>query len=98
MAKESVEIIFSGIMTGKYSSVQNALKDITAETISDEDVSIMLDEIILENASIIDKQGMRSLNPIMGIAMKKMRGKASGEMINALLHKKIQSICDKNNL
>ena len=43
-------------MTGKYSSVQNAVEGITAETISDEDVSIMLDEILSENASIIDKQ------------------------------------------
>ena len=97
ISKESVEIIFSDIMTGKYSSVQNAVEGITAETISDEDVSIMLDEILSENESIIDKQGMRALNPIMGIAMKKMRGKASGEMINGLLHKKLQLKCEKKN-
>ena len=37
ISKESVEIIFSDIMTGKYSSVQNAVEG--TETISDEDVS-----------------------------------------------------------
>ena len=37
--------------------------------------------LLSEQSISIDKQGMRALNPIMGIAMKKMRGKASGEMI-----------------
>ncbi len=97
ISKESVEIIFSGVMTGKYSSVQNAIEDIASESISSKDVSAMLDAILSDNASIIDRQGMRALNPLMGIAMKKMRGKASGEMINELLNKKLESKCNKKN-
>ncbi|MDI1496049.1 MAG: glutamyl-tRNA(Gln) amidotransferase subunit E [Cenarchaeum symbiont of Oopsacas minuta] len=98
ISKESVEIIFSDLMSGKYSSVQNAVKDITADSISDDEVSMILDALLLENTAIIDKQGMRALNPLMGIAMKKMRGKTSGQMINKLLNKKLQSRCNKKNL
>jgi glutamyl-tRNA(Gln) amidotransferase subunit E len=38
----------------------------------------------------VKNQKERSIGPLMGIAMKKLRGKASGEMINKLLLKNIK--------
>ena len=45
---------------------------------------------------LIKKQGSHSIGSLMGIAMKSLRGKGSGEEINPLLQKKIADITNKN--
>ena len=61
-------------------------------SVSDDEISRQLDEIISNNEKIIEKQGLRAVSPLMGIAMKDLRGKASGEKINKLLIQKIENI------
>jgi len=41
---------------------------------------------------MIRKQGERSSSPLMGMAMKVLRGKISGEKINQMLKDRIQKI------
>jgi len=56
----------------------------------------IVDEIIQKNLELIKNQGSHSIGSLMGIAMKSLRGKASGEKINQLLQKKIIEILNKN--
>ena len=41
---------------------------------------------------IVRKLGKNAVTTLMGIAMKEVRGKASGKIVNDLLRKKIQNI------
>ena len=43
-----------------------------------------------KNQEIIKNQKERAIGPLMGIAMKELRGKASGEIINNLLLENIK--------
>ena len=53
--------------------------------------------IISNSEKIIEKQGERAIGPLMGMAMKELRGKVSGEKINQLLLEKIQKkLASKN--
>ena len=52
----------------------------------------MLDEIVQKNAEKIQQEQIRALSGLMGIAMKEVRGKASGKKINQKLKEKIQKI------
>jgi len=41
---------------------------------------------------LVRKLGKNAVTTLMGIAMKEVRGKASGKIVNDLLQKKIQNI------
>lgn len=92
ITKESIEIIFENIMAGKSNSLEEAIKNTSIETLDEAKLEKIIEKITNENRGIIENQKERAIGPLMGIAMKNLRGKASGEMINKLLIKNIKKI------
>ena len=92
ITKESIEIIFENIMAGKSNSLDEAIKNTSIETLDEAKLEEIIEKITNENKGIIENQKERAIGPLMGIAMKNLRGKASGEMINKLLLKNIKKI------
>ena len=90
LSKESIEIIFEQIMSGKSLTVEAAIQQASLGTLSDEELNEICKEIIEKNSQLIDAQGERSIGPLMGIVMKQTRGKSSGEKVNLLLQKLIK--------
>ena len=85
IAKESIEIILEEIMSGKSHTLADAIKNSGIETTSIADVEQIIETIVEKNQHIVNKQKERAIGPLMGIAMKELRGKASGESINKIL-------------
>ena len=52
----------------------------------------ILDKIIQNNMELVKKLGDQAITTLMGLAMKEVRGKASGKMVNDLLRKKISEL------
>ena len=96
ISKESVEIIFENIMSGKSKTVEEAMKNTSIQSLDEIKLEEIIKNIINENKGIIHSQKERSIGPLMGIAMKDLRGKASGEVINNLLIKNIKEVLEKN--
>jgi len=96
ISKESVEMILEQIMSGKTKSVDETIQKSSIGTLNDEELTKIVDGIIQKNLELIKNQGSHSIGSLMGIAMKSLRGKASGEKINQLLQKKIIEILNKN--
>ncbi len=96
ITKESIDIIFESIMAGKSRIVEEAIKNTSIETVDEAKLEQIIEKIINENKGIIQNQKERAIGPLMGIAMKELRGKASGEMINNLLLKNIKKILENN--
>ncbi|MCV0393588.1 MAG: Glu-tRNA(Gln) amidotransferase subunit GatE [Nitrosopumilus sp.] len=96
IAKESIEIIFENIMAGKSKTIEEAMKNTSIEAVNEVDLEKFIENIVEKNQEIIKNQKERAVGPLMGIAMKELRGKASGEIINNLLlkniKKKLQSV------
>ena len=90
IAKESLEIIFLNIMSEKAHSVEEAIKNTAISRMNSTEIEKMLDDLVKANLNIIRDQGERSIGPLMGIAMKSMRGKVDGLKINQILEKKIK--------
>ncbi|MBT8172460.1 MAG: Glu-tRNA(Gln) amidotransferase GatDE subunit E, partial [Nitrosopumilus sp.] len=90
IAKESIEIIYENIMSGKSQSIDEALKNASIEAIDEVKVERIILEIIEKNQEIVKNQKERSVGPLMGIVMKELRGKVSGEIVNNLLLKNIK--------
>ncbi len=96
IAKESIEIIFENIMSGKSKTIEDAIKNTSIETVSKKEFEKVIDNIIINNKEIIQNQKERSVSPLMGIAMKELRGKVSGEMVNNLLLEKIKKFLENS--
>ena len=95
--KETLETIFENIMSNKGKSVDEVLQKLALENIDENELEIICNNIIENNLQIINEQGVHSIGSLMGIAMKELRGKASGEAINQILKKKIQSKIENKN-
>ena len=61
------------------------------ESISLEDLSKIIDDVIKNNVDIIKEKDMRAMGPLMGEVMKKVRGKIDGAIISRELKKKLSS-------
>ena len=96
IAKESIEIIFENIMSGKSKTIEDAIKNTSIETVSKEEFEKVIEYIIINNKEIIQNQKERAVSPLMGIAMKELRGKVSGEMVNNLLLEKIKKFLENS--
>ena len=90
--KESLEIIFENIMSGKSYTVSDAIQSTAVTSMSEGELNTILDEIIQKNMELVKELGENAITTLMGIAMKQVRGKASGQTVNVLLRKKIQEI------
>ena len=95
IAKESLEMIFGSIMSGKSKTISEAIRSNALNTIEDAELHKILDELIESSHKIIEEQGLRSMGPLMGLAMKTLRGKVDGQKLNQLLENKIKIKIDK---
>lgn len=95
IAKESLEMIFTSIMSGKSKTISEAIKSNALNTIEDTELHKILDELIESSSKIIEEQGFRSMGPLMGLAMKTLRGKVDGQKLNQLLENKIKIKMDR---
>ena len=90
--KESLEIIFESIMSGKSKDVSTAMQSTNVSSMSEDELNEILDKIIQNNTELVKKLGDKAITTLMGLAMKEVRGKASGKMVNDLLHKKVSEL------
>jgi len=90
--KESLEIIFESIMSGKSENVSIAMQSTDVSSMDEGELDEILDKIIQNNMDLVKERGEHAVVTLMGIAMKEVRGKASGKMVNDLLHKKVSEL------
>jgi len=90
--KESLEIIFENIMSGKSENVAIAMQNTDVSSMNEDELNGILDEIIQNNTELVKKLGENAVTTLMGIAMKEVRGKASGKTVNDLLRKKVSEL------
>ncbi|MGI0018278.1 MAG: Glu-tRNA(Gln) amidotransferase subunit GatE [Nitrosotalea sp.] len=95
IAKESLEMIFGSIMSGKSKTISEAIRSNALNTIEDAELHKILDELVESSHKIIKEQGLRSMGPLMGLAMKTLRGKVDGQKLNQLLENKIKIKIDE---
>jgi len=86
---ESLEIIFENIMSGKSGDIKTAMQSTDVSSMDEGELDEILDKIIQNNIELVKKLGDQAITTLMGLAMKEVRGKASGKMVNDLLRKKV---------
>ncbi|HSA98133.1 MAG TPA: Glu-tRNA(Gln) amidotransferase GatDE subunit E, partial [Candidatus Nitrosotenuis sp.] len=94
ITKESLEMIYESIMAGKTKSVEEFIEK-HSSSMSEDELEHFLDGLIKNSLGVIKKQGSHSSGMLMGMAMKSLRGKVSGEKISRLLEMKIAKILEE---
>ena len=89
--KESVGLILEDVMSGSSKTVSESVARLEIGTITEEKLDEILSEIVGGNQDMITKQGQRAAGPLMGIAMKRLRGKVPGNVVNSRLVDMIQN-------
>ncbi len=92
IAKESVVLIFEKLMKREGKTVDEVIKALGVSSISDEELSVVLDKVISDNMAAVQEKGMNALGMLMGRSMAVLRGKVDGQKINAALKDKLEKI------
>jgi glutamyl-tRNA(Gln) amidotransferase subunit E len=90
ITKEAVQEVLIGVCDGE-PSPEEAAKNLNLLMLSEEDVEKIIAEIVSSNAKMVEERGMGAMGPLMGMAMKQLKGKADGKLVNKLLRDKLQS-------
>ncbi len=91
ITKESIEMIFESIMVGTSEGVDEAIKNSSIQQqVSKSELMGIIETITEEYSDLIESQKERAIGPLMGIAMKKLRGRAPGEEVSRRLSESIK--------
>jgi len=60
--------------------------------LSESDVHKIITEIVKNNEAMIKERQMGAIGPLMGMSMKKLKGKADGSLVNKIVREEIQKL------
>jgi glutamyl-tRNA(Gln) amidotransferase subunit E len=87
-AKEALPDIVSWLAKHQSASVEDALEKLGLGMLSEAELQSIIDDLLRENKGLADK-GKDAFGPLMGLIMKKVRGKADAELVARVLKKKL---------
>lgn len=67
----------------------DAAEKLNLMVLSDEDVKIIIQKIVASQEQMLKERGQAAMGPLMGMAMKELKGKADGKLVNKLLKEEI---------
>ena len=88
-AKEAIPEILSSVLKNGH-DVDSAVRTLGMEKIDLTEVRDLCARIVKERESFIKERGEKALGPIMGIAMKELRGKVDGKVLSEVLSELIR--------
>jgi glutamyl-tRNA(Gln) amidotransferase subunit E len=89
ISKDALFDIFGYVADNKVSPSE-AAQFLNLMMLSEDDVAVIIEQIVSNNESMVKERGMGSMGPLMGMAMKQLKGKADGKLVNTLLRENIQ--------
>lgn len=94
IVKEAISDIFSWLSKHENSEVQEAVKTLKLEPLSEIQIKTLVDKILEEKKELIKKRGIKSLTPLMGLFMSRHRGKADPKSVQFILSNKLKDVAN----
>ncbi|MFW9814293.1 MAG: Glu-tRNA(Gln) amidotransferase subunit GatE [Candidatus Thorarchaeota archaeon] len=92
ISSEAIPEVLTYLANNPKSDVRTAIEATGLGMASTAEVERIIKRLVKDREDFIQKQGDRSIGALMGAAMKELRGKADGKMVNELLRKEIQKV------
>jgi len=90
--KEAVPDIVSWLAKHEGASVKEALESLGLGMLSETKIKKLIDELVVENKGLVAKSGEGAFGVLMGLIMKKIRGRADAELVASVLKKKLKRV------
>jgi glutamyl-tRNA(Gln) amidotransferase subunit E len=88
--KEAIPDIVSWLAKHEGVTIESALQNLGLGMLSEDELALVIDDLLQENKSLIQKRGKEAFGTLMGLVMKKVRGKADAELVARILKKKLE--------
>jgi len=89
-AKEAIPDIITWLSKHENATAEKAVKSLGLTMISQEELEKMIDDLIRENRGLIEKRKKSALGSIMGMVMKRTRGRVKVESVSEILKRKLK--------
>jgi glutamyl-tRNA(Gln) amidotransferase subunit E len=89
ISKDAVSEVLVGVLKENWTP-EEAAGNLNLLMLSGENVSTIIVEIVSANEKLITERKMGAMGSLMGMAMKELKGKADGKLVNKLLKEEIQ--------
>jgi glutamyl-tRNA(Gln) amidotransferase subunit E len=89
-AKESIPDILTWLSENDNATVDDALESLGLSMLSLKELQDLIDDTIEKNSEFIELRGKNALGALMGVVMKKARGRAKAKLVNELLKEKLE--------
>jgi glutamyl-tRNA(Gln) amidotransferase subunit E len=91
-AKESIPEILTWLASHEEASAKDALKNLGLGMISRKELEDLVDDVIEKNSEFIELRGKGAFGPLMGIIMKKARGRVKAQLVNQILKSRLEDM------
>jgi glutamyl-tRNA(Gln) amidotransferase subunit E len=92
ISSEAIPEVLTFLANNPKSETQMAIESTGLGMASGVEVEKIIKKLIKDREDFIQQQGKRSIGALMGAAMKELRGKADGKLVNELIRKEIQKL------
>ena len=91
VTKEAVSEIVTWLAQHEGSTVQEATRSIGLKMLSKEELERIIEQAIQTNRKLIEERGANAHGAIIGIVMKRVRGKADAALVSELVKQKLEN-------
>ena len=88
-SKEALPEIFKWLSSHEGADPEEAIKELGLAMLSKDELQRIVKELIEQNRRLIFERGERAFGPLMGMIMKKYRGRVDARMVSALIKEEI---------
>jgi len=88
LAKEAIPDVLRQVVKG--ASVQAAVDQLGLRRVTEAELLGVISRIVRENQKLVEERGADAIQPLMGIVMQEVRGRADGKLVHQLLERELQ--------
>jgi glutamyl-tRNA(Gln) amidotransferase subunit E len=90
LAKEAIPDILTWLAGHMDAAVEDAVKALGLVMLSSEELKTVVDELIKENKKFVDERQMGAYGVLMGLVMKRFRGRVKAELVGEVLKRRLE--------
>ena len=92
LTKEALPDVFTWLSKHENKGMREAVSGLGLEIISEDELRRFIEKAIADNRSVIQERGEKSFGILMGVVMKRLRGKVDAALVSKLLRKRLKEI------
>jgi glutamyl-tRNA(Gln) amidotransferase subunit E len=92
LMKEALQDVFVWLSRHEGESLQKAISSLGLRTVSADQLDALIDKVIEDNKGLIQERGEGCFGVLMGIVMKRLRGKVDAARVSKVLKEKLREV------